>query len=213
MFQPEVKLEFVRRYCPPKEGWKVFVDIDASEEGRTGGSRKTPEAQERCEAMQAAGQRVRKELDELGVKVGESRRKWLAGVGATRLHESFPCVATDRDIVALHPERRHLLIAEVEGASSGQPEQKLYKAIGQLVLAIAKACETDWQAAYVLAVHGEAIAGHLQRASVLAKLGISALHIKSKDEQVWLFLAAPLPKLLSDELRVPAALPKLEAST
>jgi hypothetical protein len=26
MFQPRVKLEFVRRYCAPKDGWCVCVD-------------------------------------------------------------------------------------------------------------------------------------------------------------------------------------------
>jgi len=36
MFQPRVKLEFVRRHCVPEAGWKVYVDIDPSEEGRTG---------------------------------------------------------------------------------------------------------------------------------------------------------------------------------
>lgn len=33
MFQPRVKLEFVRRYCAPEAGWSVCVDIDPSEEG------------------------------------------------------------------------------------------------------------------------------------------------------------------------------------
>jgi hypothetical protein len=32
MFQPEVKLEFIRRYCQPTNGWEIFVDIDASED-------------------------------------------------------------------------------------------------------------------------------------------------------------------------------------
>ena len=209
MFQPEVKLEFVRRYCPPAEGWKVFVDIDASEEGRTGGVRKTAEAKKRCETMQDAGQRVRTTLTQLGVQVGGSRKGWLKEAGAAGLCELFPCVATDRDIVALHSERRHLLIAEVEGASSGQPEQKLYKAIGQLILAVAETSKTDWQVAYILAVHGETIAAHLRKASVLVTLGIAALHIKSSEQHDWLFQDALPPKLLSGELRVPAAAGKL----
>lgn len=36
MIQPVAKLRFVERYCHPAEGWSVFVDVDASEEGRTG---------------------------------------------------------------------------------------------------------------------------------------------------------------------------------
>ena len=39
MFQPRVKLEFVRRYCAPEAGWRVCVDIDPSEEGWTGSKR------------------------------------------------------------------------------------------------------------------------------------------------------------------------------
>jgi hypothetical protein len=30
MFQPKVKLEFVRRYCHPDKGWEVLVDIGIS---------------------------------------------------------------------------------------------------------------------------------------------------------------------------------------
>ena len=41
MFQPRVKLEFARRYCAPKAGWSVCVDIDPSEEGRTGTKRES----------------------------------------------------------------------------------------------------------------------------------------------------------------------------
>ena len=196
MFQPEVKLEFVRRYCPPSDGWEVFVDIDASEEGRTGGERKTPEAEKRREEMQTAGERVRKALAKLGVQVGGSRTEWLVAVGAAELSELFPCVTTDRDIVALHLKRRHLLVVEVEGASSGQPEQKLYRAIGQLVLAVAETGSKVWESAYVLVVYGEEMARHLQKAVMLQKLGISALRLSRKpEEDKWLFQDALLPKL------------------
>jgi len=155
--------------------------------------------------MKSAGQRVRKELGELGVRVGGGRKNWLAMVGATALCESFPCMATDRDIVAVHFKRKHLLVAEVEGESSGQPEQKLYKAIGQLVLAVSAKPESECRAAYILVVHGDAIATHLGRASILKQLKISALHLaRERKNDQWLFWTALLPKLLSGELRLPA---------
>ena len=40
MFQAHAKVEFVHRYIPPRAGWAVLVDLDPSEEGRTGGKRK-----------------------------------------------------------------------------------------------------------------------------------------------------------------------------
>ena len=65
MFQPEVKLEFVRRYCNPDSGWIVYVDVDASEEGRTGGKRKTVEAEDRQKLMIADGKRAKEEMRKL----------------------------------------------------------------------------------------------------------------------------------------------------
>ena len=47
MFQPRVKLEFVGRYCAPQDGWCVCVDIDPSEEGRTGTERESHTARKR----------------------------------------------------------------------------------------------------------------------------------------------------------------------
>ena len=41
MFQPRVKLEFVRRYLLAKERMESCVDIDPSEEGRTGRERES----------------------------------------------------------------------------------------------------------------------------------------------------------------------------
>jgi hypothetical protein len=46
----------------------------------------------------------------------------------------------DRDIVAFYKATHRCLIAEVEGKSSGQPEQKVYRAIGQ-ILAAALPCQ------------------------------------------------------------------------
>lgn len=176
MFQPEVKLEFVRRYCPPAAGWQVFVDIDASEEGRTGGARTSDEARQQQAAMQRDAQRVRAALEKLSVVVGGERRAWFENL-------RLPRVNGDRDIVAMHPDKRRLVIAEVEGASTGQPEQKLYKAIGQLVLAAGEVPPEDWQRSLVLVVHGAAIAAHLNRAAALAKLGVAGLALAAQPAQ------------------------------
>jgi len=196
MFQPEVKLEFVRWYCSPRNGWDVFVDIDASEEGRTGGERKTKEAKRCQREMQSASATVRSGLESLGVKVGGNRKKWSQDRG-------LPLVEGDRDIVAFHKKRRLCLIGEVEGTSSGQPEQKLYKAIGQLVMATSAGELKGWKQTLVLVVHGEEIAMHLGRAKALEKLSISGLALgKTRTGDDWLFGDALLPKVLSGELRI-----------
>jgi hypothetical protein len=86
------------------------------------------------------------------------------------------------------------VIAEVEGTSSGQPETKLYKAIGQLVMAVSIPRSSDWQMGFVLVVYGKEIAEHLGRTGVLARIGISALSLGSRPEQdLWLFRDALLP--------------------
>ena len=197
MFQPKVKLEFVRRYCPPKAGWTVFVDIDPSEEGRTGGKRKTKEAKQRQQKMQTAADSARKHLESAGVQVGGNRRNWLRG-------SALPIIEGDRDIVAFHKAARICLIAEVEGDSSGQPEQKLYRAIGQLVIAASNGGLTGWRQVFVLVVYGDRIADQLARANVLREIGISAIALgRNRRADCWLFRDALLPKLMSGELRVP----------
>lgn len=181
MFQPEAKLQFVRRYCSPANGWLVYLDIDASEEGRTGGPRKTIEAQEVQRQMLANGAKAREGLEKLGVQVGKSRAAWFT-------QNRLPSMKGDRDIVAFHPASSLCMIAEVEGKSTGQPEQKLYKAIGQLVLATSHEQPSGWKMLFVLVVHGEEISEHLDRARSLQALGISALSlaIVPKDDR-WLF--------------------------
>jgi hypothetical protein len=47
-----MKLHFIERFCNPTEGWTVFVDIDPSEEGLTGGQRRAEEARLRKAHMQ-----------------------------------------------------------------------------------------------------------------------------------------------------------------
>jgi hypothetical protein len=166
MFQPRVKLEFVRRYCPPQKGWRVCVDIDPSEEGRTGGKRDSEESQKRQEAMLADAPRVRDALKALNVNVGD-RKRWCHSC-------ELPYLEGDPDVVAYEPQRKWCIVAEVEGASSGQPEQKLYKAIGQMVRT-ASNLPSGWDSRLVIVVYGEKIANHLGRAQALVKLGISGL--------------------------------------
>lgn len=185
MFQPQVKLEFVRHYCSPTHGWEVFVDFDASEEGRTGSKRTTDEALTRQKQMEKDGKATRIELQRLGVTVGGNRAAWY------REHR-LPQINGDRDIVAFNTKKGLYLIAEVEGESSGQPEQKLYKAIGQIVMAASDDVLEGWKRELVLVVHGDKIANHLRRASGLECLGISAVTLaRDKRDDRWLFGNAP----------------------
>ena len=183
MFQPEVKRAFVERYCPPAAGWRVFVDVDPSELGLTGGPRLNDAAVARQRAMRERGAAAKAGLEAAGVTVGGSRRAWFDECG-----DGTPTIPGDRDVIAIHGATRRILIAEVEGASSGQPEAKLYKAIGQLVTAV-DSC--DWRGyvpTYVLAVHGRPMIAHLRRAAVLRRLGISAVHIaEHRDNDEWIF--------------------------
>ncbi|MEO7699621.1 MAG: hypothetical protein ABIZ04_10385 [Opitutus sp.] len=181
MFQPAAKLEFVRRYCSPRDGWRVFVDIDPSEEGNTGGERKTPETLDRQQRMREDAKRVRKELLELDVTVAGGRKAWFAGT-------ALPPVVGDRDVIAFHSGRRLCVIAEVEGDSSGQPEQKLYKAIGQLVVAAGERAPENWQRYFALVVFGDRIARHLEKARALAKLHACGLQLAPDPEKDrWFF--------------------------
>ena len=184
MFQPEAKYEFIRRYCPPAQGWRVFVDIDASEEGRTGGERRTEEARQRQHQMQEQGAAAITNLTALGAQVRGNRAGWFREHG-------LPAVAGDRDIVAFHGARRRLLVVEVEAESSGQPEQKVYKAAGQAVSAASAEGPEGWEVSFVIAVHGEAMVERLRNMNALEKLGISALALaRNPVDDEWVFGAA-----------------------
>jgi hypothetical protein len=172
VFQPDVKLTFVTRYCNPKLGWDVFVDIDASEHGRTGGARKKPESILREQQMRLDAERVEKALSSISVHVGQRRNRWVKVYG-----KDLPSVTGDRDIIAVHRETKRLLIVEVEGDSTGQPEQKLYKAIGQIVMACSECSLPEFASAFVIAVHGEEMRRHLRRATALEKIGVCGLHL------------------------------------
>lgn len=146
------------------------MDIDPSEEGRTGGERKSEEAQQRQTAMRRDSEVVHAAFQDLGVALGTSRAKWCEMHGLPRLDG-------DRDIVAFSQCAKRYLIAEVEGISSGQPEQKLYKAIGQIVLAASCNPLDGWSRDLCIVVHGEEIARHLRRATALQNLRVSAFHV------------------------------------
>ena len=181
MFQPEVKLEFIRRYCQPTNDWKVFVDIDASEEGRTGGKRLAAPAIARQRQMKKDGKTTRRELQRPGVQIGGNRRDWYQDNGLKNIYG-------DRDIIACNPKKRLYLIVEVEGESSGQPEQKLYKAVGQIVKAASEEVQDGWRRNLVLVVYGEKISKHLAQMKALDKLGIFACALDdNKNSDRWLF--------------------------
>ena len=159
----------------------MFVDIDASEEGRTGGERTTAEAKERQQQMQRDAAAVLKKLKAAGATVGGARDAWFAR------HE-LPLIRGDRDIVAFHREEHRCVVAEVEAISSGQAEQKVYKAVGQIVSAASVAVPEGWAMQFVLVVHGEKMAEHLRRMGALVKLGISGLALEqTKEQDEWLF--------------------------
>lgn len=191
MFQPRAKLEFVRRYCPPRDGWSVFVDIDPSEEGRTGGKCSTPEGRQRRLHMQEDAGDARRELQRLGATVGGSRVDWH------RKHD-LPRINGDRDIIAFNAKRRFYLVAEVEGESSGQPEQKLYKAIGQIVMAAGEHVFEGWERSLVLVVYGEVMRDHLARAHHLGKMGVSAIALGDTMKHDTLSFGPPLPGMINN---------------
>lgn len=183
MIQPLVKLRFVERYCRPSEGWSVFVDIDASEEGRTGSARQTSEAKARHTQALTEAPRVVQELAELGVFVGERKRQWKAHFG-----KDLPVPKGDRDIIAVHRAKHLLWIAEVEGDSGGQPEGKIYKALGQLVCAVTESQLPGFQTLLSLVVWGERACAHLARAAAVASMGISGLAVGERwADDRWLF--------------------------
>lgn len=108
MYQLEVKRWLVEYRFPPRDGWRVQVDIDAME--RANGGIHAADKAERALAAEAA-------LRAMGVFVGG--------------HIEHGRV----DIVAEHPFHGCRLI-EVEGTSSRQKEQAVYSALGQLVLSM-----------------------------------------------------------------------------
>lgn len=198
IFQPKAKLEFVRRYCNPRDGWIVFVDIDASEEGRTGGERKTPESRERQVAMKKSAKEVREEFDVLNVQVGGKRREWSEKIGVA-------IDLGDRDIVAVNKESKLMVIAEVEAESGGQAEQKLAKAIGQIVIAAGTEPTDGFDRELVLVVAGESMTKRLPGYLILEQIGVSAVAIghEKKDDRRAFGEASCVSKVKASKSRRP----------
>ena len=172
MYQPAAKLAVVERYFNPSAGWAVSVDIDPSEEGRTGGERKSRAAKRRQLEMIEDAQWVRDKLSELGVHVGHHRSILGAIVRA-----DFVGSCGRRDIIAIHEREKRIAIVEVEGESSGQPEIKLYHAIGQIVIAVEECQFQGFDSEFVLAVSGAGMIFHLRGAGALQELGVKRLAV------------------------------------
>src|SRR5262245_10147332 len=73
MIQALAKLRFVERFCKPSDGWRVFVDIDASEEGRTGSQRQSAQSRARHEKVLTEAPEAIAELKRLGAHVGKRK--------------------------------------------------------------------------------------------------------------------------------------------
>jgi hypothetical protein len=95
--------------------------------------------------------------------------------------------------VAVHLRDKKLIIAEIEGESTGQPEQKVAKAIGQIVSALNETECSGFSKEFVIVVQGEKLRNHLERAKALVSLGVSGLSIGEPPEpDEWLFRRAGL---------------------
>jgi hypothetical protein len=108
LYQLEVKCSLVRLSFPPVSGWKVHVHVDPMERAK-GGQHKPDKASRAAAAA-------------LGLET--------AGARLTP-HPLFGRV----DVVAEHPEHGTRLV-EVEGEASKQREQRMYSALGQLLLSM-----------------------------------------------------------------------------
>jgi hypothetical protein len=187
MIQPVAKLAFVQRYCSPAEGWRVFVDVDPSEEGRTGSARISPTALARHDVMLREAPVAIAELRRLGACVGRRQREWKACFGG-----SLTLPKGDRDIIAVHEGRHLLWVTEVEGDSGGQPEGKIYKALGQLVCAASEMALPGFRRFLSLAAWGPGAEKHLRRAAASSSMGISGLVLsEQRDLDQWVFGERP----------------------
>ena len=105
MYQLEVKRYLVEHQFPPADGWEVNIHVDGMERGKGG--------------QQPHGKEERARLAEDCLKTAGAQ------MGA---HPSFGRV----DLVATRGTKT--VLVEVEGDSRKQKEQKLYSALGQIVL-------------------------------------------------------------------------------
>ena len=95
------------------------------------------------------------QLRALGACVGKRKAQWTKCFG-----RAVPLPKGDRDVIAVHSERRLLWIAEVEGDSGGQPEGKIYKALGQLVCAATEMDVLGFERWLTLVAWGPAASSH-----------------------------------------------------
>ena len=178
MYQPRAKVEFVRRYCAPGQGWRTCVEIDASEEGRTGGPRRTQAALNRRQEMQEDADRCREEFKALRVNVGR-RVEWCT-------EERVPNPAGAPSVIAYRDDA--YLMAEVQAQSPGQPGQSLDAAVGRMIRAASCAAVDGWRRDLVIVVCGAELEHHLRQMPALKRLGIAALALRreqSEDEWFW----------------------------
>lgn len=173
MFQPEVKYRFVCNYCPPRKGWLVHVDIDGAEKGKTGGNRDT--RQLRADSWK----KIKKKFGKNHIDCNGRFKQWLK--------EKCPLLISNeperlkflrrRDILAFHPKRKIILVAEIESKSSEkeQAERKIYNAVGQLFRAIDE-LSNGCKYKLMVAVHGENLEKNLTKMySGLKQLSITGV--------------------------------------
>lgn len=114
------------------------------------------------------------------VSVGARSRAWR-----NRFGRRLARLEGDRDIIAVNEEVRDLLMVEVEGDSSGQPETKVYKAVGQAVAATSMILPADFSCTIGVVVVGKKLRDHLARCAKLVNLGIFGMcidRIAARDE-------------------------------
>jgi hypothetical protein len=172
MYQPRIKLKFIRRYCLPKKGWHVHVDIDGAEKGLN------PENYKR----QKDWKKVEKNFKYHSVFYKGCFSQWLKENCLQLISDARDILAflRRRDMLAFHLKHpKTCLIAEVEGASGRrQSEQKVYSAVGQLVRAMGIKLPDGWHYKLYLAVNGKELADNLAKMKPgLKKLGIKCVVI------------------------------------
>jgi hypothetical protein len=175
MYQPRAKLEFIKRYCSPKDGWHVCVDSDGSEKGK-GGKRIKEHAQDRGLKMRTDWCDVERELRQLNVQIG-SYAQWCKEL-------EFEGFGRRPDVAAYHNDHG-CIIAEVEAESTGQPGDKVYMAVGQILLA-ASLPSAKWKPSFLVVVHGEKMVAILLRMTRLIAIPIFGLSMcrDKRDDQL-----------------------------
>ena len=167
MYQPEVKYQFIRDKFWGK-AWEVLVDIDASERGDAGGNKDSRRLRK------AKWKKTKRRLEEIGIKFTNDHRQ------KSDLREELIAkgleIPARPDIVAFRKRRGKkpdLWIIEVEGQSSRQPEQKVYSAIGQILLALFETPANNVELHFAVVVYGEKEARHLERFKNLSEFTCS----------------------------------------